>query len=98
MIAQHIQRLARPTPAEQAVRTAEARKSTANRAEAKDQVILSSEAQELLQLQKQVAAGPDLRVDKVRELQEAIQKGVYDVPAQKIADRLLSFWGEGPHK
>ncbi len=95
MIAQHIQRLIRATPAEQPVRPAEQRKNEVSRSEAKDQVVLSSEARELLQLQKLVAAGVDVRADKVRELQEAIQKGTYDVPAQQIAQRMLGMWGDG---
>ena len=98
MIAKNIQRLVRPTPAEANIRPTEQRKSEKSQSKAKDQVILSSEAQELLQLQKMVASGSEIRVDRVRQLRAAIQKGTYDVPAGKIAQSMLAMWEEGPDK
>jgi flagellar biosynthesis anti-sigma factor FlgM len=96
MIAKNIQRLVRPTPAEANIRPTEQRKSEKGQSKAKDQVVLSNEAQELLQLQRQVAAGSEIRVDRVRQLRAAIHKGTYDIPADKIAWSMLNMWGVAP--
>ncbi len=73
MIAQHIQRLIGHA-GRQPVRPAEQRKNEVSRSEAKDQVVLSSEARELLQLQKLVAAGVDVRPTKCGSCRKPFRK------------------------
>ncbi len=56
----------------------------------KDEVKISNEALELL---KQVEeADAPARKEKVKELKQQIEQGKYHVPAEKIAEKFLSFW------
>jgi len=56
----------------------------------KDEVQISSEALELL---KQVEATEEpVRKDKVSELKQQIENGMYHVSSDKIAEKFLSFW------
>ncbi|HHW10170.1 MAG TPA: flagellar biosynthesis anti-sigma factor FlgM [Firmicutes bacterium] len=94
MMTRHIERLIRPVAAEQKTHQIEPKRDKTGKAEIKDQVTLSAEAQELLQLQRKIAAqGPEVRVERCRELHEAIAKGTYDIPADKIAAGMLRYWG-----
>ncbi|WP_139491156.1 flagellar biosynthesis anti-sigma factor FlgM [Brevibacillus dissolubilis] len=57
----------------------------------KDEVQISTEALELLKL------GEDLeltsaRKAKIQELKQQVEKGTYQVPSQKIAEKLINFW------
>lgn len=56
----------------------------------KDEVILSTQAQEVGQLYQAVRALPEIREDKVREISEKIAQGTYDVDAQAVADKMLA--------
>ncbi|MCD9022302.1 flagellar biosynthesis anti-sigma factor FlgM [Cohnella silvisoli] len=54
----------------------------------KDQVSISSEAQELLQSQQATDAE---RIQKIEELKNSVSAGTYYVDAGKIAEKLLPF-------
>jgi len=56
----------------------------------KDEVQISHEALEML---KQVE-DPDApeRKQRVQELKQQVEQGTYHVPADKIAEKFLSFW------
>ena len=54
-----------------------------------DEVVLSSEAQELQQAVSAIKAMPGVREDRVQELTPLIESGQYKVDAAKIADQML---------
>ena len=54
-----------------------------------DEVLLSSEAQELQQAVSAIKALPGVREDRVQELTPLVESGQYKVDAAKIADQML---------
>ncbi|MGI6037272.1 MAG: flagellar biosynthesis anti-sigma factor FlgM [Limnochordia bacterium] len=56
---------------------------------AADGVNLSKEAQELQAIWKKLQETPDVRMDRVKELRQAIQKGTYHVAGRDIAEKML---------
>lgn len=54
-----------------------------------DRLELSPEAQRLNAIRQQVAAAPDLRMDRVNELKARIQKGTYQVDSNAVAQKML---------
>lgn len=54
-----------------------------------DQVDLSSRAQEVSALRKELQGIPEVRADRVAHLKAQIASGSYSVPAEAIAERLL---------
>ncbi len=54
-----------------------------------DEVSLSREGQELLQIRQRIAQAPDVREDLVEALRQSVQEGRYRPPAREIARRLL---------
>ena len=54
-----------------------------------DEVVLSSEAQELQQNVSAIKALPDVRADRVAELTPLVESGQYKVDAAKIADQMI---------
>lgn len=92
----NINRLQRALRSEQAAAAAEPRKSDVVRNDAvtKDQVSISSQAQDALRLRAAVSAAPDIRTDKVNALRAAIAQGTYHVPAKEIAVKMLKHLGD----
>ena len=66
--------------------TREAGKSGAH---SQDEVVLSSEAQELQQRIAAIKAIPEIREDRVRELTPLVESGQYKVDASKIAEQMM---------
>lgn len=56
-----------------------------------DEVILSTQAQELSQLLRTAKGLPEVREDKVKELSERIAKGEYKVDSRELADRIIAY-------
>ena len=54
-----------------------------------DTVELSQTAKELQEARKQLDAIPDVRMDKVEELKDQIEKGTYEGDSEEIAKRML---------
>jgi len=54
---------------------------------------LSADSQKVQQLKSQLADLPDIRQDKVQQLQQQIKDGTYEVSANKIADAMLADLG-----
>lgn len=54
-----------------------------------DEVVLSSEAQELQQAVSAIKAMPGVREDRVQELTPLVESGQYKVDAAKIADQMI---------
>lgn len=60
-----------------------------NPARTADRVTLSPEAREIANLLKEVRSAPEIREDRVRELQERIAQGRYDVAGSEVAEQIL---------
>ena len=54
-----------------------------------DSVSLSGEAQVLQRLTDQINAAPDVDLDKVEAIKQAISEGRFEVNPEKIAERML---------
>ena len=59
----------------------------------KDEVVLSSRAQEFSHIYQAVKAMPEVRDDKVKGLSEQIASGKYQVDAKDIAAKMLEQLG-----
>ncbi len=55
-----------------------------------EKVNLSTKARDIQQLRDAINQLPDVREEKVRELKEQVEKGVYDVNGQKIAEKMVA--------
>jgi negative regulator of flagellin synthesis FlgM len=55
-----------------------------------DSLVLSSRAQELQFVKEQVLKSPEVRAERISELKKQIQEGVYQVPSQDIALKIIS--------
>jgi negative regulator of flagellin synthesis FlgM len=56
----------------------------------KDEVNISSEAMEMLKKVEDLNA--PARREKVEQLRKQVEEQTYHVPAEKIAEKFLSFW------
>lgn len=59
-----------------------------------DSVHITSAAHQMLALQQQIAASPDVDVAKVEQLRADINQNRYQVDAGRIADRMLQLEGD----
>jgi negative regulator of flagellin synthesis FlgM len=55
-----------------------------------EKVNLSTKARDIQQLRDAINRLPDVREDKVRELKEKVEKGVYDVNGQNVAEKMVA--------
>ena len=55
-----------------------------------DTVVLSDSAKRVQEAQKELAAIPDVREDKVAQLKEQIENNTYDMDEEKIAGKMIS--------
>lgn len=55
-----------------------------------DRVNISSAVKLMQDIQKAVEEAPDVRMDKVRDVEERIAKGIYRPDLSVVADKLLS--------
>ncbi len=55
-----------------------------------EKVSLSSAARDIQQAEKAIEELPDVREEKIRDLQEQIETGKYDVSGEKIAGKMIS--------
>lgn len=55
----------------------------------KDEVILSTQAQEFGQIFQAIKAMPDVRQEKVQEIANKIAQGDYSVDAREVAEKML---------
>ena len=68
----------------------EPEKQTADSVVREEKVSLSSAARDIQQAEKAIEKLPDVREEKVRELQDQIETGKYDVSGEKIAGKMIS--------
>ena len=57
----------------------------------RDEVSISTEALEMLKRGEDTEIDP-ARQEKLDELKRKIEQGIYHVPAEKIAEKLLAYW------
>ena len=57
---------------------------------AEDETDLSAGVEKVQDLKTQLANLPDVRLERVQELQEAVLSGTYEVGAGKIADAMMT--------
>ncbi|MCD5411306.1 flagellar biosynthesis anti-sigma factor FlgM [Thermodesulfovibrionales bacterium] len=56
----------------------------------RDQVTVSEGAKEIARLQLEVSRVPEIRADRVEEIQNAINAGIYNVRGEAVAGKLLT--------
>lgn len=61
----------------------------ASLAQKPDEVILSSQAQEMGAIYQSIRSLPEVREDRVKELSSQIDSGTYNVSGQDIADKMI---------
>ena len=59
------------------------------RTEKMDEVVLSKEAQEVLQLKERLSQTSDIRQERIAELKRQIESGTYRPDSREVAARLL---------
>jgi negative regulator of flagellin synthesis FlgM len=57
-------------------------------------VNLSEASKEVQRAREVIESEPDVRLEKVRAVQEEIERGVYEVDAEKTADKMLGYFIE----
>ena len=55
-------------------------------------VDLSKASREVQKARDVIESEPDVRLEKVRAIQEEIESGVYEVDAEKTADKMLGYF------
>jgi negative regulator of flagellin synthesis FlgM len=55
-----------------------------------DQVRISTRAKEFQRAYELIAQAPDVRPEKVAQVQDAIRAGTYNVRGEQVADKLIS--------
>lgn len=69
----------------------ETRAGTAEQAgKGKDDVVLSSEAQNLNRLQASISNMPDVDMERVAAIKQAIAEGKFEINAERIAENMLN--------
>jgi len=64
-------------------------KTETGRQEVSDRVSISGQAKEIEELKEVINQIPEMRIDKIEEIKEAIRKGTYKIDSYKIAERML---------
>jgi flagellar biosynthesis anti-sigma factor FlgM len=55
----------------------------------KDRVDISSRSKEIADIMSAIDQLPDVRTNKVQEVQKSVEAGTYSVDASKVADKIL---------
>ena len=54
-----------------------------------EKVDLSNQSKDLVQIKRAISQLPEIREEKVQELRTQIEKGVYNINSDKIADKMI---------
>jgi len=82
--AQPTQSISKPADVESTDNTA-----TAKNASPKDRVDISSRSKDIADIMSAINQLPDVRLDKVQQVQASIEAGTYSVDSGKVADKIL---------
>jgi flagellar biosynthesis anti-sigma factor FlgM len=88
-------RLRQAEAQQQAQQTQQAQQPRPAPAQARDEVVLSRQAQDLSKLQKAVDSAPDTRALAVAQLRQQVLNGTYKVSDDVLADRIMKAFGIG---
>jgi negative regulator of flagellin synthesis FlgM len=55
-----------------------------------DNVVLSSEAQNLVRLQAKISSLPDVNLDRVAAIKQAIAEGRFEINPERLAENMLN--------
>ena len=69
-------------------------KITAGGLSSADKFSLTDDANQLKALQQMISDMPDVDKQRIAELRDAIEKGEYQVDAQKLAQNMIDFEGQ----
>jgi len=83
-IAQNAQNVQKPSGADAQDKAAEAKTTNPT-----DRVNISDRSKEIADIMSAVNQLPDVRTDKVQEIQKSVEAGTYTVDASKVADKIL---------
>lgn len=71
-----------------------AKTQTATGASFKDKLNISSAGKDMQVAKEAVAAAPDIRMDRVNEIKNALANGTYNVSGEDFADKLLERFSQ----
>lgn len=58
-------------------------------APAPDRIDISDRSKKISELMARIEKLPEIRVDKVRQIREAVESGTYEIDPRKIVDKIL---------
>lgn len=56
-----------------------------------DNVVLSSEAQNLSRLQEKIASAPEVNTERIAEIKQAITEGRFSINPERLAEAMLKY-------
>lgn len=71
-------------------RQADAKVSAESGAQAREEVVLSKEAQSMGRLQDKINSLPEVNSERVAEIRQAISEGRFQINAERIAENMLN--------
>ncbi len=71
-------------------RQTDARTGVESAAQAREEVVLSKEAQSLGRLEDKINSLPEVNSERVAEIRQAISEGRFQINAQRIAENMLN--------
>lgn len=71
-------------------RQAEAKTGADNATQAREEVVLSKEAQSMGRLEDKINSLPEVNSERVAEIRQAISEGRFQINAQRIAENMLN--------
>jgi len=83
-IAQPTQNVSKPTNVESKDNDAPVKNASP-----KDRVDISNRSKEIADILSAINQLPDIRTDKVQEIQKSVEGGTYSVDSSKVADKIL---------
>ncbi len=72
------------------VRSAQGMSEQHSRVVRTDDITLSSRAQEVMKARRALSNMPPVREEKIAEIKGRIEDGTYDVPAEEVAEKVIS--------
>lgn len=71
-------------------RQTDAKMGAENGAQARDEVVLSKEAQSMGRLEDKISSLPEVNSERVAEIRQAISDGRFQINAERIAENMLN--------
>lgn len=68
-----------------------ASKDSAPTSEGRNNVVLSSEAQDLSRLQERISSAPEVNTERIAEIKQAITEGRFSINPERLAEAMLKY-------